>query len=34
MRVLGKHSRGGKREDAYGLYGAVSAFKLLALTEN
>jgi hypothetical protein len=29
MRVLGKHSRGGEREDAYGLYGAVYAFKLL-----
>lgn len=27
MWVLGKHSRGGKREEAYGLYGAVSAFK-------
>lgn len=26
MKVLGKHSRGGKREDAYGLFGAVSAF--------
>ena len=29
MWVLGKHSRGGKREDAYGLYGAVSAFKAM-----
>jgi hypothetical protein len=27
MWVLGKHSRGGKREDAYGMFGAVSAFK-------
>ena len=29
MMVLGKHSRGGKREDAYGLFGAVSAFKAM-----
>ena len=29
MRVLGKHSRGGKREDAYGMFGAVSAFKAM-----
>ncbi|MGE3336016.1 MAG: hypothetical protein AB7I36_20440 [Rhodospirillaceae bacterium] len=27
MKVLGKHSRGGVREDAYGMFGAVSAFK-------
>ena len=27
MRVLGKHSRGGNREDAYGMFGAVNAFK-------
>jgi integrase len=27
MWVLGKHSRGGRREEAWGLYGAVSAFK-------
>ena len=25
MRVLGKHSRGGQREEAYGMFGAVSA---------
>ena len=25
MHVLGKHSRGGKREEAYGMFGAVSA---------
>jgi hypothetical protein len=29
MMVLGKHSRGEKREEAYGLYGAVSAFKTM-----
>ena len=29
MMVLGKHSRGGKREDAYGLFGAVTAFKAM-----
>lgn len=29
MRVLGKHSRGGRREDAYGMFGAVSAFKAM-----
>jgi hypothetical protein len=29
MWVLGKHSRGGKREDAYGMFGAVSAFKAM-----
>ena len=29
MRVLGKHSRGGQREDAYGMFGAVSAFKAM-----
>ena len=29
MWVLGKHSKGGKREEAYGLYGAVSAFKAM-----
>jgi hypothetical protein len=27
--VLGKHSRGGKREDAYGMFGAVTAFKAM-----
>lgn len=27
MRVLGKHSRGGQREEAYGMFGAVNAFK-------
>ena len=29
LMVLGKHSRGGKREDAYGLFGAVTAFKAM-----
>jgi integrase len=29
MKVLGKHSRGGRREEAYGLFGAVSAFKAM-----
>src|SRR5262249_10953731 len=29
MRVLGKHSRGGKREDGYGMFGAVTAFKAM-----
>jgi len=29
MRVLGKHSRGGRREDAYGMFGAVTAFKAM-----
>ena len=29
LRVLGKHSRGGRREDGYGLFGAVSAFKAM-----
>ncbi len=29
MFVLGKHSRGGKREDAYGMFGAVSSFKAM-----
>ena len=29
MRVLGKHSRAGFREDAYGMFGAVSAFKAM-----
>ncbi len=29
MRVLGKHSRGGKREEAYGMFGAVTAFKAM-----
>lgn len=29
LMVLGKHSRGGKREYGYGLYGAVSAFKAM-----
>jgi integrase len=27
MWVLGKHSRGGRRQEAYGMFGAVSAFK-------
>jgi len=29
LRVLGKHSRGGAREDGYGMFGAVSAFKAM-----
>lgn len=29
MRVLGKHSRGGEREHAWGLFGALSAFKTM-----
>jgi integrase len=29
MQVLGKHSRGGRREEAYGMFGAVSAFKAM-----
>lgn len=29
MWVLGKHSRGGRREEAYGMFGAVSAFKAM-----
>lgn len=29
MHVLGKHSRGGKREEAYGMFGAVSSFKAM-----
>lgn len=29
MRVLGKHARGGQREEAYGMFGAVSAFKAM-----
>ncbi len=29
MKVLGKHSRGGHREDAYGMFGAVTAFKAM-----
>lgn len=29
MKVLGKHSRGGKREEAYGMFGAVTAFKAM-----
>ena len=29
MSVRGKHSRGGKREDAYGMFGAVTAFKAM-----
>ena len=29
MKVLGKHSRGDKREDAYGMFGAPSAFKAM-----
>jgi hypothetical protein len=27
--VLGKHSRGRRREEAYGMFGAVSAFKAM-----
>ena len=29
MKVLGKHSRGGQREEAYGMFGAVGAFKAM-----
>ena len=29
MKVLGKHSRGGKREEAYGMFGAVTSFKAM-----
>lgn len=29
LRVLGKHARGGQREDGYGMFGAVSAFKAM-----
>src|SRR6266536_3062958 len=29
MKVLGKHSRGGHREEAYGMFGAVTAFKAM-----
>lgn len=29
LRVLGKHSRGGAREDGYGLHGAVSSYKAM-----
>jgi hypothetical protein len=29
FRVLGKHARGGQREDGYGMFGAVSAFKAM-----
>ena len=29
MKVLGKHSRGGQREEAYGMFGAVSSFKAM-----
>ena len=29
MRVLGKHSRGGRREEAYGMFGAVTSFKAM-----
>jgi hypothetical protein len=29
MKVLGKHSRGGRREEAYGLFGAVTSFKAM-----
>jgi integrase len=29
MWVFGKHSRGGRREEAYGMFGAVSAFKAM-----
>ncbi len=29
MKVLGKHSRGGMREDAYAMFGAVFAFKAM-----
>jgi integrase len=29
MKVLGKHSKGGRREDAYGMFGAVTSFKAM-----
>lgn len=29
LKVLGKHARGGVREDGYGMFGAVSAFKAM-----
>lgn len=29
LRVLGKHARGGVREDGYGMFGAVSAYKAM-----
>jgi len=29
MKILGKHSRGGRREEAYGMFGAVTAFKAM-----
>ena len=29
LRVLGKHARGGMREDGYGMFGALSAFKAM-----
>lgn len=29
MKVLGKHSRGGQREEAYGMFGAVTSFKAM-----
>src|SRR5262249_22582333 len=29
LPVLGKHARGGQREDGYGMFGAVSAFKAM-----
>jgi hypothetical protein len=29
MKVLGKHSRGGRREEAYGMFGAVTSFKAM-----
>jgi integrase len=31
FRVLGKHARGGQREDGYGMFGAVSAFKAMQI---
>lgn len=31
LRVLGKHSRGGKRENGYGMFGAVTAFKAMKM---
>jgi hypothetical protein len=29
LRVLGKHARGGEREDGYGMYGAVTSYKAM-----
>jgi hypothetical protein len=31
MKVLGTHSRGGRREEAYGMFGAVTSFKAMQI---